>query len=142
MSSLTVYPILPGQLYIAGNSARTPRYIKEGLVSMLRLRRVVNLWRQVDLDWLDLVAVHTHMPVPDGKGMPQGLLDLAMELAHELEAQPGAVLIQCHAGANRSALLAGLVMKQLGYSDVVATIRAARGATALNNLNFAEYLEG
>lgn len=52
------------------------------------------------------------------------------------------VLVACHLGHNRAALVAGLAMRMLGApaAEVVRGIRAARGPEALANTSFEEFL--
>jgi len=52
------------------------------------------------------------------------------------------VLITCRMGLNRSGLVMGLVLMQLGYNsmDAITLIRRARGGRALGNPHFREVL--
>lgn len=49
------------------------------------------------------------------------------------------VLVRCRRGANRSALIVALVLREAGLTSVeaIATVRARRGALALSNPYFA-----
>lgn len=52
-------------------------------------------------------------------------------------------LVRCHAGLNRSALVAGLAMMKLGWSahDAITQMRQARSPYVLCNESFVAYLE-
>lgn len=138
---MTVYPVIPGALFIAGHSRKLTLPLRAALIEHLRLRHVVNLWREADVEWVNHGVSYTHAPVPDGKSIPPALLDLVPIVAQQVQrGEP--TLIQCHGGRNRSGLLAGLVLRDLGTADPVTVIRAARGPSALNNAAFAAYLGG
>jgi protein-tyrosine phosphatase len=54
----------------------------------------------------------------------------------------GVVLSHCQMGWNRSGLISGLTMLELGFKgDIVKTIQAARGSGALSNRGFAQYIQ-
>lgn len=54
----------------------------------------------------------------------------------------GVVLSHCQMGWNRSGLVSGLTMLELGIKgDIVKTIQEARGPGALSNRAFADYLK-
>jgi len=54
----------------------------------------------------------------------------------------GKILFTCHSGFNRSALLACLTARQLGYNipDFINRIRYTRGHSALSNPMFVQYI--
>jgi hypothetical protein len=54
------------------------------------------------------------------------------------------VLVRCSGGLNRSGVVVGEALVQLGLSpaEAIATVRAARGPWALTNPAFAAYLSG
>jgi len=54
----------------------------------------------------------------------------------------GVVLSHCQMGWNRSGLVSGLTMLELGFQgDIVKTIQEARGRGALSNVGFRNYLQ-
>lgn len=109
---------------------------------------IVNLWNRQDS--LDLTPIGKRMyinwPMRDGliKEQENFLLPLA-NMLKELLLDGKLVLIHCQGGRNRSALLAGLIMKA-HYSeedrDWVEYIRQIRGSSAFNNEEFAKFLRG
>lgn len=68
---------------------------------------------------------------------------LARDIAERVAAGEQ-VLVRCQAGLNRSGLVVGAVLTQLGHDpdDALARIRDRRGAMALCNPTFATYLLG
>ena len=72
-----------------------------------------------------------------------GLHRLAERLAYGIRSHGDRVLVHCQAGLNRSGLLVGLVMWELGFKGhIVGHIRRCRLPEALCNGHFAQYLDG
>lgn len=74
---------------------------------------------------------------PPRKGDPERAFAAAQLVASQLR-EGKHVLVTCAMGLNRSALVAGLALRQLGYSpaEVVVAIRRQRGEDALFNEAF------
>ena len=110
------------------------------VVSMLTDEEITEL----DLHWLSALRV----PIPD-RGLPPNrplLHQLAQHLAQRIGSGQS-VLIHCRAGIGRSALLAGAVMAQLGWTsseEIFQRIAQSRGVavpdTPEQALWLAEYL--
>lgn len=108
---------------------------------------VVNLWNKPDNLTLTPVGkrMYINWPMRDGQVKEQNtfLYPLAMMLI-DLLFNNKKVLIHCQGGRNRSALLAGLMLK-IQYKnepfDVVSYIRQIRGPSAFNNEQFATFLK-
>lgn len=68
----------------------------------------------------------------------------AAEVAAEWYRAGKRILITCGAGLNRSGLVTGLTMRNLGFTadDAVALIRRARGPNAIKNSNFVAFIRG
>lgn len=81
--------------------------------------------------------------IDDADELPdlERLHGLAREVADRVE-RGEQVLVRCQAGLNRSGLLAGAVLAELGLDpeDALTRIRDRRGAMALCNPTFASYL--
>ncbi len=87
-------------------------------------------------------VAYRHVPFSDSSFIPEHLLTpLVKSLAEEVKAGR-AVMIHCNAGRNRSALVAALVLVQLGMNaySTVKHIRKIR-PRALANPAFSRYLE-
>ena len=87
---------------------------------------------------------HIAYRVPDSR-LEERERDHMIELGQVVaEAVEGGkrVLVRCHAGLNRSSLVAGMAMIEMGFpaSDAIQRIRAARGPFALCNSAFVDYL--
>lgn len=111
-----------------------------------------------DTDFTIVVSLHQEAPeVRAQYAPPAGVTHLVLELPddrllqNELDAAEfyAAIvantikrglktLVRCHAGYNRSGLICGLAMRQLGYEakETIELIRAARGPYALHNQHF------
>ena len=75
--------------------------------------------------------------IPD----PQAIDDLALSVATLVRAG-SRVVVNCAAGLNRSGLLVGRTLIELGYPAAIAIelVRVARGPRALSNHEFARWL--
>lgn len=87
---------------------------------------------------------HHHYPIPDGTLDEEELTEVrgyARVIAKKVQAGDK-VLVRCQAGYNRSGLVTGFALMELGYDvhDAVDLIRAARGGHALFRLVFLRYL--
>lgn len=107
---------------------------------------VVNLWNRPDSLTLTPVGkrMYIHWPMRDGQVKEQTsfLYPLALMLIGLLM-NGKRVLIHCQGGRNRSAVLAGLMMKihhKEEPFDYVSYIREIRGPSAFNNTEFVKFL--
>ncbi len=108
---------------------------------------VVNLWNRPDNLTLTPVGkrMYIHWPMRDGQVKEQTafLYPLALMLIN-LMMNGKRVLIHCQGGRNRSAVLAGLMMKIHHRNDpfnYVDYIREIRGPSAFNNSEFVKFIE-
>ncbi|HEX5272013.1 MAG TPA: dual specificity protein phosphatase [Gemmataceae bacterium] len=103
---------------------------EQGIVSILSLDRTLTA---ADATRLGLKAVEA-VPLEDAAGNDPRLFRLAVEAVGMLAAEMGPVLVQCHAGRSRSAVVvAGYLMQSLGLDaeDAIARVGAKR-AIAVN----------
>jgi protein-tyrosine phosphatase len=138
---LTVYEVTKG-LYVSPRSDRVPVEGKVPQLKALGVERIVNLWSGRD-EQLAAAFDYVHYPIADGKHVPEELPLLAT-LIVDLVTEDRGVLIQCHGGRNRSALLAGLVLREwwdFDGEEAVAWMLRAR-PNALANDAFITWLMG
>jgi protein-tyrosine phosphatase len=137
--------VWPG-VFVRGRSDELPAEDKIAALAAKRVTRVVNLWSRPDPD----LARHyggnyQSYPIPDGdlhRANASVLQTVAIWAAAPAR-KGNAVLIQCHAGRNRSGLLAALVVRELtGKSgrEALAAVREARPG-AVDNRAFEAFLE-
>jgi hypothetical protein len=137
--------VYPG-LFIRGRSDLLPYEDKAATVHSRGIRLVVNLWLHPDEELWALVPAYWLMPIPDGPKWvvhaPRLERTATRIAANLVNGHP--VLVQCHAGRNRSAFLAALAIRAATGCDgatALAKVRAARpGAVA--QPAFVSYLEG
>lgn len=140
---MKTHRIMPG-LYISRNALDLTVAQRSELVRELRLGLVINLWRD-DPGWRDIPRLgYFHVPIPDGQQWRRAELErLACLVASYELGGPRSVLITCHAGRNRSGLLAALIVREVtGESGARAMeiVRAGR-PRAIANPYHAAYLE-
>lgn len=113
---MKVHEILDDQLFIRGQMLKMDRNVKRAELADLGVTRIVNLWSRADPDLLGIPGLTYEVyPIPDGRLNPAQatvLRLMARSCAAEIS-RGGKVLIQCHAGRNRSALLAAMVVQEL-----------------------------
>lgn len=128
---MEIYEIVPGKLY------QSP---------------AITDWSQVPPD-IELVIdlsdidpnipnniTYVHWPIQDGPLPDTGVLETFAVIGAEFIDEGKKVLSHCGAGINRSSLMNGSIMAQLGgYPDIVGWIRQHRPG-ALSNQSFADYL--
>jgi protein-tyrosine phosphatase len=102
---------------------------REGVRSALSLDRTL---REGDAAELGLAAVEA-VPLEDGPGNDPRLFRRAVDALADLAADSGPVLVQCHAGRSRSAVVvAAHLMRSLGLGADEALARvAAKRQTAV-----------
>ena len=88
-------------------------------------------------------ALYVYFPIHDGEVPDRARLHALARLGASLVRAGQPVLSHCGAGYNRSALLAGLILVELGWSGTAAVERLReRRPGALFNEEFAEYVAG
>lgn len=134
----------PG-LFIRGRSDQLPAEDKLKALRAAGVTLVVNLWSKPDPDlaWF-YRGGYVHYPIPDGRLGPATATLLTVIAARAMGTiqSGGKVLVQCHAGRNRSAMLAAIVVRALtgkAGSEALAAVRAAR-PNAVANPEFEAYL--
>ena len=83
-----------------------------------------------------------HVPIWDGEvENPTGVRATARTVADRVEAGRR-VLVHCWAGLNRSGVVSARALMFMGVpvTDAIARVRSARGAWALSNAAFVEWL--
>jgi protein-tyrosine phosphatase len=136
-----MHEILPGKLWIRGRTDNVLPLDKLATIEALGIDTIVNLWSRADPDLEKSPAIYVHYPIPDGVRIEPDLARLAMELAKDL--RDGAkILIQCHAGRNRSGLLAAMVVRlYLNCTSFEAMRRVREGRPrAIANEAFEKYM--
>lgn len=85
--------------------------------------------------------LYVYFPIHDGELPNLAKLGAVARLGAELLRQGHGVLSHCGMGFNRSALLAGLIMHEMGMDgpDIVARLRERRPGALFNDI-FAEHL--
>jgi protein-tyrosine phosphatase len=103
---------------------------KEGISSVLSLDRTL---QEGDAERLGLKAIEA-VPLEDAAGNDPRQFRRAVDAVETLAAQAGPVMVQCHAGRSRSAVVvAGYLMKSLGLNAEEAIARVgAKRAIAVN----------
>ena len=101
---------------------------------------IVNFWRH-DPRLPSLVDYYRHYPFPDGKHVPDGVIEVASEATDHVRSG-GVIVSMCWGGRNRSGLVAALIVRSLtGCSGPQSCeiVRAARPG-ALFNDSFVDFL--
>lgn len=95
---------------------------KEGIVSVLSLDRALS---EQDAEAMGLKAIEA-VPLDDGPGNDPRLFRRAVGALRSLCQQNGPVLVQCHAGRSRSAVVvAGYLIMSLGIEAEESLARVA-----------------
>lgn len=102
-------------------------------------------WAPCGWEGPDDDIAHIHYPIPDGALCEVELTqlqDYARMIAENVRAG-NKVLVRCQAGLNRSGLVVGFALMELGYAPraAIAQIRLRRSPDALCNKEFVRYLE-
>lgn len=134
-----VTEILAGRLYQSGNWVDKPLKQCAELASTYGIVGIITLWRPDEK--LRELGRYEHLSLADGMKVPGRELDklVARWLA---TVKSGPVLVQCHAGRNRSGLINALFVRRLlGCSgrDALAYVRQVR-PRAVDNAGFESYL--
>lgn len=140
---MKVHEIVRGRLYVRGASDHLPASQKLAVLRGLGIEHVVNLWSRPDPDLRAALGDrYVHTPIPDGHLSIDMLLDLE-SLTDRLCATGEPILVQCHAGRNRSGFLAALMVARMsGKSrrDALRFVRERR-PRAVATEAFVRYLE-
>lgn len=137
---MTIRPVA-SNLFISGHTRGLAPEQSLALLSEHHITRVICLAPRPDA----LLATHMiskrlcydHIPLPDGKYIP----DLVRDLAHGIALDTRPTLLHCNAGRNRAPFIAALVMMYRGQSapEAIAHLRSLRD-TALANPYFVDFL--
>lgn len=93
-------------------------------------------------DWFWRRPMHLFCPFHDRASLPDiNLIDIAVELAIEAMGANKTVVVNCDLGKNRSGLVIGLILVEMGYAGVVDYIRKVNPGS-LSNETFADYVRG
>jgi hypothetical protein len=128
---------LPGDIWQGGSIEEEEEYE----LVRLGISLVVNLAPDPPLS-PGLAIEEIHYPIDDG---PIRHIDMGkmLRIARAVSAhtsQGKHTLIHCQMGWNRSGLMTGLVLRDLGFQGDLAGFIRSRRADALCNVEFAEYL--
>lgn len=143
---MKIYEIVPGKLYQRGEFMDFPREIKLSELRRRGIDIVINVWSKSDKEISEEMFRYIHWPLPDGELRAcdkQFLSGVAMWVVGDIS-DGHRVLVHCHAGRNRSALVSALLVRQLfGMSGAQAIeyVRERR-PNALANEHFCNYLRG
>lgn len=105
---------------------------------------VINLEKSVPPIFHHLYPMHTiSFPILDGELDDNEWVAISEAVKIGLtfyEDGKNSVLSRCLGGFNRSGLIIGLMLRELGYDDPVQLIREKRSPNALHNLYFVRYI--
>lgn len=105
----------------------------------LGIQRMYSLYKRGQPSLVDWPG-YVHMPMVDGKNIPPEAHVAAAMVANDVRDDLG-VIVACHRGRNRSALVIGMALQRLGLQgpEAVRLILEARPAAFLNQ-HFKKYL--
>lgn len=83
---------------------------------------------------IDRLEQYACYPIPDGKRFDEDLFRFAVDDVEHWRAKGHTVLVHCHAGRNRSATVAALVLMRMGWTggEAVRHIRNLRPRAIAN----------
>ena len=140
---IKVYEMIPGLLFQRGEFMAFPLDFKVTEMKRLGVRIIVNMYKYPDKELSKYMKAYFNLYMPDNKiPDPAGLLLHAKVIAKMMPAYP--VLVHCHAGRNRSALMSALIcMEHLHMTgkEAVEYVRSKR-PNALANKHFVQFLNG
>lgn len=140
---MKLHRIVPG-LWQRGDTAALDRELKIGHLRARGIDMVINMWLGRDADIADSRTItYVHLPIPDGALPAMAPLEMLAQRAADHIRAGGGVMVQCHAGRNRSGLMSALIVRALNGVDghtAMETVRAGR-PNALANPHFEAYLE-
>ena len=139
---MTLYEILPGQLYQRGSLDRWRPGDRIQLLQTHRITWVVALWGVYDRFIALSVASYIYHPIADGKTVDVAPLHAIARRVADAMRQGQRALVTCHAGRNRSGFLNALILHQyagLSGDEALAWVRRGR-PRAVANPAFEAYL--
>lgn len=144
---MKLHEIVPGHLYQRGRSDHLDGDVKRSVLDENDIDYIINLWSRPDPAFVGVAGLtYINYPIPDGNELSSvklGLLvDLASGAAFHINATGHAVLVQCHAGRNRSGLLSALIVRELNGCTAAAALDyvRARRPGAVDNPFFEAFL--
>lgn len=145
---MKLHEIVPGHLYQRGRSDHLDPDVKRSELELHDIDYVINLWSRPDPAFVDVPGLtYINYPIPDGVKLTptklQMLASLAAGAAYHINASGKAVLVQCHAGRNRSGLVSALIVKELNGCSGSAALDYVRKARpgAVDNPFFEAFLQ-
>lgn len=143
---MKLYQIIPN-LYQRGDTLRVDMAHKMAELDRLNIGLVVNLWNGGFDPVLQKAFGRDYLltPIQDGQKVPGNANAFwpAVEMAAYRLEQGSGVLVQCHAGRNRSSLFSALVVRQVLWltGREAANIVLNKRPNAFGNRSFLEYLQ-
>lgn len=135
-----LHAIVDGKLYQSSNWNKLTVEARKELVATHGITGVVSVWAgQQDLS--ESVAWYWHVPFADGKNIPATLDEIVHEIYSRIS-KGECIVVMCHAGRNRSALVTALVTRLLLNCDgkrAMEWVRERR-PRSLANEHFERYL--
>ena len=144
---MKLYEIVPGKVYQRGEFMDFPREFKLKELRKHGIDIVVNVWSRPDMEISQEMFRYIHWPIPDGELRDSDrrfLEGMALRVAGDILHEDHKVLVHCHAGRNRSALVSALLVRQLldlSGEQAIEYVRERR-PNALANEHFCNYLKG
>jgi len=137
--------VMPG-LWQGGQLKRGASYKDQHVLVRDEFDRVFSFFWDNDGNGPDPGVWHEHYRIPDGLLSAAELAKVrlfALEVAGMTQLGDK-VLVRCQAGYNRSGLVVGFALIEMGHTprEAIEMVRAARGPWALCNIHFVRYLLG
>lgn len=110
-SSARVHPILDGRLYQSGSWNELSVERQQAFVKEHKITGVVSLWRGEKPH--KVVGWHWAVPIADGKALPISRIEEVVEEVVRRLRVGERLVVMCHAGRNRSALINALVVRKI-----------------------------
>lgn len=140
---MKIHTILPGKLYQSSNLFKVPMETKLQELRAAGIRAVLNVWRHPEWELEQQGISYNFFPLSDSqKQVPELPLANAVSWGYRqlLEGKP--LLVHCHAGRNRSALVNACILHKLGMpgGEAVEWVKQARPGSFGSNALFEEYV--
>lgn len=134
---MRVHEIVPGKLFISGEPASPPTRADWAALERAGITAVLNLTtRDNAVLRRQLGGAYHRVTLSDGARVDPALVEAAVHQVHVWLGDRLRVLVHCHAGRNRSALVAARVAQRLlGLTgdEAVAHVRARRPRALANS---------